>query len=115
MDTTLSGTTPVACDGGPKICFNPYLETRIVPNGIISNCLECHRNAAYGSPDADVHVYDLGILSRNGKTLANGQLPIPGYFNHRVSTDFLWSLAEGQDPALQRVLEKLHELATTVK
>jgi hypothetical protein len=115
MDTTLSGTTPVACDGGPKICFNPYLETRIVPNGVISNCLECHRNAAYGSQDAGVDVYGLGILSRNGKTLANGQAAISGYFNHRVSTDFLWSLAEGEDPALQRVLNKLHELATTVK
>jgi hypothetical protein len=113
MDTTLSGTTPIAGDGGPKICFNPYLETRIIPNGIISNCLECHRNAAYGSTDAGVDLYGLGILSRNGKTLANGQSAIPGYFDHRVSTDFLWSLASGEDPALQEVLKSLHELATT--
>jgi hypothetical protein len=49
----------------------------------------------------------LGILSRNGKILANGQSAIPGYFDHRVLTDFRWSLAAEEDAALQKVLQNL--------
>lgn len=112
METTLSGTTPLETDGGPKICFNPYLETSL-PNGAISNCLQCHSKAAYGQP-SQVGAYDLGILGRDGKTLASGNQPDPHYFDNRVQTDFIWSIANARGSniqSLENLFQKdLHDL-----
>lgn len=113
MDTTLSGRTPAENDAGPKICFNPYLETGIT-NGAISNCLQCHDKAAYG-PKPAIDPYDLGILGRDGKTLASGQAYDDStYFRNRVRTDFIWTIADALDPkirGLRTLFEKqLHEL-----
>ena len=106
MENTLSGTTPTEKDGGPKICFNPYLETAI-PNGVISNCLQCHSKAAYGPPSR-IGAYDLGILGRNGSTLASHRDPDPHYFDNRVQTDFMWSVADAQNPNIKDVLDLLN-------
>ncbi len=113
MDTTLSGMTPTENDGGPKICFNPYLETGIT-NGAISNCLQCHDKAAYG-PKPEIDPYDLGILGRDGKTLASGTTYDDSkYFSNRVRTDFLWSVADALDPKIRSLRsmfqQELHEL-----
>ncbi|MBB5337836.1 hypothetical protein [Tunturiibacter gelidoferens] len=112
MDTTLSGTTPLEEDRGPKICFNPYLETSI-PNGPISNCLQCHGKAAYG-PKSTVQPYDLGILGRDGTALASGSALLPNYMDNRVQTDFIWSLSEAQDPNVRALVNlfgmRLHDL-----
>jgi hypothetical protein len=113
METTLSGTTPLETDRGPKICFNPYLETSI-PNGAISNCLQCHSKAAIGPP-SEVSPFDLGILGRNGRTLASGNNPDPHYFDNRVQTDFIWSIAdafndENLQPLMNLFKHDLHEL-----
>ena len=107
MNTTLSSTTPYdARDGGPKICFNPYLETDL-PYGSISNCLQCHRNAAYG-PATQVNTTNLGILSRDGKRLASGGMPDKDYFKTRVQTDFIWSIANAQTPLDPLLLEQFN-------
>jgi hypothetical protein len=107
METTLSRTTPAERDRGPKICFNPFLETKI-KNGIISNCLQCHSKAAYG---ANLGIaYDLGVLGRSGKALASGNPPVPHYYHNRVKTDFLWSLASARDPEIQTILDLLQTL-----
>jgi hypothetical protein len=102
METTLSGYTPLENDGGPKIVFNPYLETAIA-NGVISNCLQCHREAAYGYK-MPVNPYELGILGRDGKSLASGKALVPGYPGDGVQTDFLWSIADAQNPNIQALL-----------
>lgn len=104
METTSSETTPREKDGGPKICFNPFLET-LIKNGAISNCMQCHGKAAFGSR-ANIGAYDLGILGRDGRTLASG--------SDGVQTDFIWSVANGQNPNTQKLLllfeQELHEL-----
>lgn len=125
METTLSGMTPSEKDGGPKIVFNPYLETQVtttdeVPNGIISNCLQCHSRAAYiVSPEAHrVDGYDEGILSRDGNTLAvlgkTRRYPDPYYFDHRVRTDFLWTIPNAFSSEIQSLINmfniQLHDL-----
>lgn len=102
METTLSGFTPIEKDGGPKIAFNPYLETKIT-NGIISNCLQCHDEAAYGS-QSTINPYELGILSRDGRTLASGKPLDPGYPHGGVRTDFIWSIADAQNPKTKSLL-----------
>jgi hypothetical protein len=70
--------------GNYSIAFNPYLEMRQA-NGIYSNCVACHQQAAW-SPDGGV---------RRGVCGGSIQDDHP-YFQNKVRTDFLWS------PALQR-------------
>jgi hypothetical protein len=109
MDTTLSATTPTEKDRGPKICFNPYLELNLKHDGDISNCLQCHSKAAYAPPSAKVDAadgYDEGILARDGQSLAinpGHQYPDACYFNNRVTTDFLWTVADALDPKSQEL------------
>jgi hypothetical protein len=100
MESTLSGITPRESDGGPKICFNPYLETGVT-NGTISNCLQCHSKASYGPNSGQG--YNLGILSRDGKTLASNSAPPndQDYFSKQVQTDFMWSIANSLRPDIQ--------------
>jgi hypothetical protein len=115
MDTTLSGTTPVEQDGGPKICFNPFLETDSkIPHGIISNCLQCHSKAAFGTVSERM-AYKLGVVGRDGQRLASGDHPMPEYFDSMVSTDFLWSIAEAQSREVKRVLTDLQFVAQDLK
>jgi hypothetical protein len=113
MNTTLDATTPHESDRGPKICFNPFLETSIPPNGVISNCLQCHRQAAYG-PAPKVPPYVLGILARDGKGLASGAQPDPTYFDSRVQTDFLWSIANSQTPQLQNLVQQFNGMLSNL-
>jgi hypothetical protein len=115
MDTTLSGMTPVEQDGGPRICFNPFLETgATIRHGIISNCLQCHSKAAFG-PVSEETAYKLGVLGRDGQRLASGDPPMPGYFDNMVSTDFLWSVAEALNQRLPQVLIDLDLTAQDLK
>ncbi len=114
-DTTLSGMTPFEQDGGPKICFNPFLETDAnIQHGIISNCLQCHSKAAFGSvPQVDP--YKLGVLDRDGQRLASGDHPVPEYFDTMVSTDFIWSIADAQNHRVRKVVMDLQVVAQALK
>ena len=111
METTLSGLTPHEKDGGPKICFNPYLETDVrIPYGVISNCIQCHSRAGYAPPQRTLDGYAQGILGRDGRHLANGNTPDPDYFDNFHKTDFLWSLVPQQDTAMKEILNKIQLL-----
>jgi hypothetical protein len=46
MSESFSMTQPLAADGGPHVAFNPWLETSF-PSGTVSNCMSCHRRAAW--------------------------------------------------------------------
>jgi hypothetical protein len=59
--------------------MNPWLEARF-PNGVRSNCLACHRRAAFGATDY--------------LPVTRGDLSLDDpYFAGKVATDFVWSLA----------------------
>jgi hypothetical protein len=103
MDTTLSDVTPLEPpkDNRPKICFNPYLEAQF-PNGIVSNCVECHERAVYapqnqGSKTAEG--INLGLPWRDG-TPAVGQPLNDKYYDEALKTDFLWSIPNSQNSLL---------------
>ena len=120
MDTTLSEKTPLEMDQGRKICFNPYLE-EIFPNGIISNCVQCHKRAVYSPSEQSAkggEGYELGLPPRCSET---GAGPLPrcsktdeSYFHDVLQTDFIWSIPEAQDLAVRNlmdlVIKRFHEL-----
>ena len=112
MDATLSATTPLEKDHGPKICFNPYLETKLA-NGAISNCVQCHGKAAYHSVSPS-DPYDLGVLGRDGLSLASRHEADPHYLDRAIQTDFMWTIADALNsnvaPVLDLFNQDLHEL-----
>jgi hypothetical protein len=79
MDTTLSGDIPKAGDGGPNVCFNPWLEARF-SSGLVSNCLTCHRRSVWTA---------VSFLP-----VSRGRLPDDDqFFAGKTKLDFLWSIA----------------------
>jgi hypothetical protein len=105
MDTTLSEETPHDSDGGNKICFNPYLEAKF-NNGIVSNCIQCHKRAIYPGKN---NGYALGLPWRDGNA-ANEVPPDPHYYEGSVRTDFLWSITTPQNPDFTKFLNQLQQL-----
>jgi hypothetical protein len=78
MKTAYYMTVPTGpAKGQDEVTFNPYLEPDLGPQGKLSNCMTCHRAAAWnGTP----YVFN-GNLSA-GDTLFNGTTKL----------DFLWSI-----------------------
>lgn len=76
MDVTFSAN---GRDGRPQPMMNPWLEARF-PDGVRSNCLACHRRAAFGTMDY--------LPVTQGDTA-----PTDPYFADKVQTDMVWSLA----------------------
>ena len=78
--------TPPAVDGGPHICFNPWLEGRFPDaghgGGTVSNCLACHRRASY--PPVGFLPVTRGAPDRTND---------PAYAPGRLRTNFIWSIA----------------------
>jgi len=94
MDTTLSATLPPEPNGGPKICFDPYLEGP-QPFGETSNCIVCHQYAYYHTSPQQSAGYAFAQRARDN--------PAPpeqtaSYFNSGMDTSFLWSLADANAP-----------------
>jgi len=92
--------------GKYEICFNPYLEgTKDVPNGQVSNCLDCHRFAAYDNSLKTVEARAGKFTT--GNSPAFGQPPLKtdscphekcGYFDgNTISASFVWSIVEQQN------------------
>jgi len=84
-------TGGTAVSGQPLVVYNPYLETNLtgtVPNGrgdstttwfgVFSNCMSCHRMAAWPNND-----YVPGGFIGAGD---------PKFFQNNLKTDFLWSI-----------------------
>jgi hypothetical protein len=109
MNVTLSKKTPTEPppdSGGPKICFNPYLE-ETAQNGLVSNCIQCHRHAAYSKKDKTAEGQQLGLSWRDAKTPPPGTLPDPHYFDDVLRTDYVWSIATARSTQLSDFLSDI--------
>jgi hypothetical protein len=76
--------------GHPVVCFNPYLETGLAPQGQFSNCMTCHQMAAW--PNFSTAYTFNGHISPDDPTL----------FDCNTKLDFLWSITRAiptQPPA----------------
>jgi hypothetical protein len=86
LDAAFDAELPEAADGGPHICFNPWLEARFpdegAGSGVVSNCVACHSRASYPA------VSFLPVTRGEPNVLDD-----PAYAPGRLRTDFLWSLA----------------------
>jgi len=86
MQTAFDAEKPLAPDGSPHICFNPWLEGRFPDGGhgggIVSNCLACHSRASY--PPIEFLPVTRGTADLKGD---------PAYHAGRLRTAFLWSIA----------------------
>jgi hypothetical protein len=82
---------PAALDGGPHICFNPWLEGRFPDaghgGGTVSNCLACHRRASYPP-------VNFLPVTRGAPDLTHD----PAYARGRLRTNFIWSIAMHSRP-----------------
>jgi hypothetical protein len=109
MNVTLSKKTPnepPPDTGGPKICFNPYFEEHF-QNGLVSNCIQCHRHAAYSKEDKTTAGQQLGLTWRDGKTPPPGTLPDPHYFDDVLRTDYVWTIATSRSQKLKAFLSDI--------
>lgn len=82
MDVTLSAETPRAPDGGPRIVFNPYLET--FAGGRTSNCVSCHQGAVWTASGAPPFLPPTRGRRPDGDPR----------FRDATRLDFMWSIAE---------------------
>jgi hypothetical protein len=86
MQAAFDARMPIARDGGPHVCFNPWLEGRFPDHGngggTASNCIACHRRASLPS-------IDFLPVVRGSPDLAGD----PAFAPHRLRTSLLWSLA----------------------
>jgi hypothetical protein len=86
LQVAFDADRPAAHDGGPHICFNPWLEGRFPDGGhgagAQSNCMACHRRASYPA-------VNFLPVTRGAPDLTQD----PAYAAGRLRTSFLWSIA----------------------
>jgi hypothetical protein len=86
MDSALDSNLPRSPDGTPHVCFNPWLEARFPDlgsgGGTESNCMTCHRRAAYPASNF------LPVTRGKPDTRRD-----PAFAPGTLRTSFLWSLA----------------------
>jgi hypothetical protein len=86
LQVAFDSERPTAVDGGPHICFNPWLEARFPDEGegagAVSNCMTCHRRASY--PPVSFLPVTRGSSDSTGD---------PAFAAGRLRTSFLWSLS----------------------
>lgn len=91
LQVTIDSDRPQAADGGPAVCFDPWLEGRFPDggqgSGVQSNCIACHRRASF-PPIAFLPV------TRGAADAARDPAFAPG----RLRTDFIWSIALHAEP-----------------
>jgi len=104
MCTAYSMVTPRRADGGPAVCFDPFLETDLGPTkpftfngktypadpmaGTESNCMSCHARAATPAlQSGPVPSANYGRISNQGYLS-----PTSDYYKGLLRTDFLWSV-----------------------
>ena len=114
MNVAYSMVTP---EGKPLVAFNPYLETSlagVIPNGrspkdslswtgVTTNCMSCHRRAAWGWADGQYipQLYGPAANVDPGDPVIFTQ-PVPGGPPGKrvplLKTDFLWSIVVRAHP-----------------
>ena len=86
LQVAFDSTLPAAADGGPHVCFNPWLEGRFPDGGHgggpVSNCMTCHQRASYPP-------VNFLPITRGAPDLAHDA----AYAPDRLRTELLWSLA----------------------
>jgi hypothetical protein len=91
MQVAFDSTAPETADGGPHVCFNPWLEGRFPDGGhgagTVSNCMTCHRRASYPP-------VDFLPVTRGDPDVAGD----PAYAPGRLRTGSLWSIALHESP-----------------
>jgi hypothetical protein len=91
MQVAFDSTQPAAADGGPHVCFNPWLEGRFPDGGHgagpVSNCMTCHQRASYPP-------VNFLPVTRGAPDLAHDA----AYAPDRLRTEMLWSLALHAQP-----------------
>jgi hypothetical protein len=95
MDVSFDAVLPRENDGGPHIAYNPVLEARFA-NGLLSNCLTCHRRSTWPQEDF------LPITRGDGGTVNKALFPPdgkdPAFAEDKVRLDFLWSIGDLAKP-----------------
>ena len=102
--TAYSTVSPRGTGGALPTCFNPYLETDLGATkpyvmdgqtfaanpmaGTRSNCMNCHRRAAFPAFGAKAASADFGHVYNDGY-----RAPSDPYFARILKTDFMWSIA----------------------
>jgi hypothetical protein len=82
-----------------KICFNPFLELGL-PNGELSNCMNCHKQAAYPLIHPDPRLWpQRGALSSDAACFdQDGN----GTRVKRIQLDYMWGLVPRESDPLQQ-------------
>jgi hypothetical protein len=94
----------VTVPSNAKICFNPFLELGL-QNGELSNCMNCHKRAAYPviSPDPRLSP-QRGVLSSDATCFdkdGNGAIA------KRLQLDYMWGLVPKESDPLQKFRHSL--------
>jgi hypothetical protein len=96
LQVAFDSDKPAAIDGGPHICFNPWLEGRF-PNGgqgsgTKSNCIACHRRASY--PVVSFLPVTRGIADPRSDS---------AFAPARLRTSFLWAIGMHARPDSRQI------------
>lgn len=99
MDVAYDMDRPYTADGNPKATYNPYLEGAL-EDGIRSNCMTCHRRAAWTADKLRRETVSSAAFAR---TLPLTQVVVRGRqaanttyfpeFDSLLKLDFMWTLA----------------------
>jgi hypothetical protein len=90
MEVAFDATLPREPDGSPHIAYNPVLEARF-PNGILSNCLACHRRSTWPQEEflpitRGANAVDKSLFPPDGKD--------PAFSDDKLRLDFMWSIGD---------------------
>jgi hypothetical protein len=94
MTASYSMNEPRELDGGAHIAFNPWLEGPF-PGGVQSNCMSCHRRAAWTAVEAQRRNTARGEVSVADRETFPTEIKKGGeVVGPRVKTDFIWTIAD---------------------
>ncbi len=102
MDTAYDMDRPWQSTAQPKATFNPYLEGDM-PDGVRSNCMTCHRRAAWPVPNDKRETLSskgVGLEFRN-IVVTGSEAATASYFpeyEDLLRLSFLWTLARPDPP-----------------
>ncbi len=108
-----AGTPPIVKDAcgqdvtvpsRAKICFNPFLELGL-QNGELSNCMNCHKRAAYPVISPDPRLFpQRGLLNSDATCFDKDG---SGAIAKRLQLDYMWGLVPKESDPLQQFRHSL--------